>query len=332
MVIWAMTNKCNLSCRGCSFSKLKQKAEVGLEDIDIAIDFFKDNNVKMVALTGGEPLMLPHLKDLVEKLRMNNIVIAYIATNGTLVDDEKAKILAQANITGLSVNLDYFLSEGSPRAAEGERIRNVVSALKRNSVNFYGGVIISKITKDIEKTCNEMRSLGIEKISFSYPQMKQISYMAASEDPLLDLSGDEVVKVVEEIKAIKKRIPVYNTDESLDEFARYYGGRGFCYSCMGGRRIFYLDWNLDLYPCFNKKKIGNLNEVNKLPSCEASCKKCSQHAFKDPSIFYHAIEGLYLIKRDIFSGDISAAYETLKSEQMRGSAKSLFEIARGPFI
>jgi MoaA/NifB/PqqE/SkfB family radical SAM enzyme len=338
MVIWAITSNCNLHCRGCSFPKEKVKHNVKFEDIAKAVAFFRKNNVRMVALTGGEPLIYPHLEEILMQLKKEKIVVGYIATNGTLLTQEKARMLAKydVNIIGLSVNLDYFLLTGKKREQETERIRKVTRLLKDSKINFYGGVILSKVTKDVRKTCSIMQSLGIDCISFSYPQLEQkSSYRAASDDELLDLTRKEADSIVRQIRQIKRegKVKVYNTFQSLDEFERYYQGKEMMFGCMAGRRMFYLDWDLDLYKCFTlPKKIGNLSKVRRLPECNADCKKCLQHAFKDPSIFYHAIEGAYGVRDSMFSARFGTAARIASSKNSVNSGKALIEIATSPFI
>ena len=44
--------------------------------------------IRMISLTGGEPLVNPHFYDNLDEIRKRNIVLSTIYTNGKLVDDK----------------------------------------------------------------------------------------------------------------------------------------------------------------------------------------------------------------------------------------------------
>ena len=339
MAIWAILNYCNTSCMGCQFQKAKQKRRVSLEDAKKTISFFQKNNIGLVALTGGEPLMHPHIWGIIEELNKKNIVIAYLTTNNTLLNEENAKRIGKLNINivGVSVKLDYFLMKDSEaKRKETERIKKATYNLKKYKVNFYGGVILSKHTKDIHSLCNTMKSLGFEKVSFSYPQTEQhSSWKAFNNSDYLNLSKEEAEKITKEILEIKKKkiIPIYNTEESLKEFLRYYSGEPPKYPCYCGNKMFYIDWDNNIYKCFTlSHKLGNILDGTELKTNLPHKEKCLQHAFKDPSIFYSGLDEFYKIKEFLLKGKIKSCINCIKDKKSKDSLKSLLEIATSPFI
>lgn len=310
-----------------------------MKDAARVIDFFARNNICLVALTGGEPLLHPRLFDIMEELVRRNIVIAYLTTNNTLINDDIARHLGKAhiNIVGVSVNLDFFcLPTGEIRKKEAARIRKATALLKKHSVNFYGGVILSQYTKDVRSVCETMRGLGFEKISFSYPQTEQkSSWKAFSDAPYLKFSKEEAKNIFNQLISMKRegRYPIYNTSDSLNEFLRFYSNEPLKYPCVCGDKMFYVDWDSNLFPCFTlSQKIGNILDGVEIKPCGPHHERCLQHAFKDPGLFYCALANIYEIKDLLFAGNLGGCWNRIRNKRTRDSVGALWEIARSPFI
>lgn len=339
MAIWALLNYCNYSCIGCQFQLTRDRKAVTFDEAKKVIRFFKRNNIGLVALTGGEPMLHPRLFDIMEEIVRQGMVIAYLTTNNTLINEENAKRMAKIpiNIVGVSVRLDFFLlKEGPARQREVARIKKATGLLKKYKVNFYGGVIISKLTSDILRVCETMKELGFDKVSFSYPQtVQKSSWKAFSDLPAFSFSAKEAKEIVDTIKKIKKKgsYPIYNTGESLDEFVRYYQGKPLKYPCVCGDKMFYVDWNCDLYGCFTlSNRIGNVLKGVKIRPCGPHCERCLQHAFKDPGIFYCALGNLYEIRDLLLAAKLGACAARLRKKETVDSIRALLEIAKSPFI
>jgi len=283
--------------------------------------------------------MHPHLFEIMEELVKRKIVIAYLTTNNTLISEETAQRLGgiPINIVGVSVKLDFFLlRDGECRQKEIERIKRATGLLKKYKVNFYGGVILSQYTKNIRLVCETMRGLGFDKISFSYPQTEQkSSWRAFSDAPYLVFSAGEAKDIFGKIMEIKQegRYPVYNTRESLMEFVRYCSGERLKYPCVCGDKMFYIDWECDLYSCFTlSNRLGNILKGVEIRPRGPHYERCIQHAFKDPGIFYCALGNLYEIKDLFFARKIGKCCSNLGGKQARDSISALCEIAKSPFI
>lgn len=339
MAIWALLNYCNYSCMGCQFQKTKNRKAVNIGNARKVIDFFVRNNIRLVALTGGEPMMHPYLFEIMEELNRRDIIIAYLTTNNTLINDKTAKRLGelQPNIVGVSVRLDFFLlKDEKAKRREKARIRKVTGLLEKYGVNFYGGVILSRYTQDIAATCRTMKRLGFGKISFSYPQTEQkSSWKAFSDETYFAFSAQDAKSIFDQIMGIKRKgtYSVYNTEESLREFLRYYSGEPLKYPCVCGGKMFYVDWNCDLYNCFTlSEKLGNILKGAKIRPREPHYERCLQHAFKDPGIFYCALGNLYEIRDLLFRGRIDQCFARITDEKTIDSVAALYGIARSPFI
>jgi len=99
-----------------------------------------------------------------------------------------------------------------------------------------------------------------------------------------DLTNDELKDAILEIIRLKKNgFNIINNMTFLEETIRFLNGKTKYY-CLGGYKIFYLDWNLNFYPCMFKGKPVNLNNMS-FDFKNEKCNKCLLQCFREPSLF-----------------------------------------------
>ena len=105
IAIWNFTNRCNLSCMHCySRADLDSTDTLSTEDIMNTLPKLKENGVKFIIFSGGEPLTRKDLFDIAERCRELGI-ITYLSTNGLYVGHKNAqKILDTFNYVGISID------------------------------------------------------------------------------------------------------------------------------------------------------------------------------------------------------------------------------------
>ncbi len=145
----AITGKCNLRCKYCSY--FKSAADVGQ---DLALDewlaFFKELNrcaVMNVTLQGAEPFTRQDLKQIISAIVQNRMRFS-ILTNGTLITNEMAHFLAstkRCDTVQVSIDSHAEASHDSVRG-EGSLTKAVegIKRLKRNKVKVSVRVTINK--------------------------------------------------------------------------------------------------------------------------------------------------------------------------------------------
>lgn len=125
---------CNLSCSYCD-TKWANEDSVTFEKMSCKqiLKIVKDANVRLVTLTGGEPLLQNNIDSLIEYLTDNADVIVEVETNGS-VDISRVKEIPSKRV---SITLDYKLpSSGS----EGKMLEgNYLLLDKSDSVKFVVG-------------------------------------------------------------------------------------------------------------------------------------------------------------------------------------------------
>ncbi|WP_418893137.1 radical SAM protein [Limibacterium fermenti] len=102
-----LTRRCNMKCSFCYYSTLEFSKDSKSDDFtskfDLSIDVFKSkikefHFIDRLFLTGGEPLIYPHLKELICDMRDRTRYI-YVCTNATLVNDNWCDFFKRNNIT-----------------------------------------------------------------------------------------------------------------------------------------------------------------------------------------------------------------------------------------
>ena len=98
-----ITNICNLSCSFCSKSK-KAKKSMSIENFEKILKRIDGYTDYIYLHVKGEPLLHPHLKEILELCKKYNKKVT-ITTNGTLLKEKKNILLNNDSIRQINVSL-----------------------------------------------------------------------------------------------------------------------------------------------------------------------------------------------------------------------------------
>lgn len=107
LVVWNITNRCNLSCKHCYQDAIRKRGPEELnrkEKIDV-VDQLADNLVPMIALAGGEPMVDPDLWSVLERAQHRGIYVT-LATNGTMLTPQNCERLQMFGVKYVEISLD----------------------------------------------------------------------------------------------------------------------------------------------------------------------------------------------------------------------------------
>ncbi|MBS3732991.1 MAG: 12,18-didecarboxysiroheme deacetylase [Desulfobacterales bacterium] len=107
VVVWNITQRCNLRCIHC-YAHAKaglQENELSTAEGKALIDDLAEMGAPVLLLSGGEPLMRPDLPELAE-YAVNRGMRAVISTNGTLIDRDTARVLKDIGLSYVGISLD----------------------------------------------------------------------------------------------------------------------------------------------------------------------------------------------------------------------------------
>jgi len=125
VLAWEVTRACNLACRHCRASAQTEPfpGELSTAEALRLIDEIAKVDSPIVIFSGGEPLLRSDIYQLVERARENGLRCA-MAPNGTLLDAESARRLAECGIERVSISID------APDAAGHNAFRGVEGAFE----------------------------------------------------------------------------------------------------------------------------------------------------------------------------------------------------------
>lgn len=107
VVIWNLLRRCNLSCRHCYANSFDRDfdGELSLEQcLEVAKDL-KNAHVPAVILSGGEPLLHPHVFSIARAVKDQGFYLA-LSSNGILINDERSQKLKEIDFNYVGVSLD----------------------------------------------------------------------------------------------------------------------------------------------------------------------------------------------------------------------------------
>lgn len=107
VVIWNVLRRCNLTCKHCysTSADIDFKGELDTAEALDVIDQLHAAGVKVLVLSGGEPLMRPDIFQLAERARQYGFYVA-LSTNGTLINESNIEHIAAAEFDYVGISID----------------------------------------------------------------------------------------------------------------------------------------------------------------------------------------------------------------------------------
>ena len=105
------TSQCNLNCHGC-YRKNVTNSHKPLEEVKHELDFFQAmRKTDCISIAGGDPLLYPHIVELVADIKRRGIK-PIVNTNGIALTKELLHDLKRAGVFGLTFHIDSKQGRG----------------------------------------------------------------------------------------------------------------------------------------------------------------------------------------------------------------------------
>jgi MoaA/NifB/PqqE/SkfB family radical SAM enzyme len=143
MLIYSVTQACNLNCKGCYARALhvSQKGELSSEAFAGLVDEAERIGISIIMLAGGEPLLRPELLDIT---RLHPRLIFPLFTNGLLLnnDEQLKKLKGQKHVIPI-LSLEGNALETNARRGMGvyENAWSIIGKLKQ--IHHFFGISIT---------------------------------------------------------------------------------------------------------------------------------------------------------------------------------------------
>lgn len=150
----SLTDRCNLACRYCVPSA--SNSALRIIEPQFAFEVVRwlstEHHIRHVRLTGGEPLLYPHLVPLVERLTaLETLHEVTLTTNGQMLD-RRARPLRDAGLSRINISLDTL---NPRRFAELTRGGDLARTLAGIDAAVEAGLTPIKINVVVQRGVNE---------------------------------------------------------------------------------------------------------------------------------------------------------------------------------
>lgn len=273
-VVWEMTGNCNLKCIHChAFGGDASYDELSTEEGKALIDQIAAVGIRSFVFTGGEPLLREDLFELIEYAKSIGFNV-FIATNGTLITKEVAKLLNKFNV-GVVIGLDAMNPEmhDAIRGVEGaydaviEGIENCVA----EKLYLHLNIVASKPNFDeIERIIDYGDKIGV----YSYFIYRFVPFGRGDEIRDYELGQEEFMTLLDLIRKKQREVSAIIIPVAAPEYwaymlqtrgihskriigllGRFFGG------CLAGKGMMYIKPNGDVWACpFLPAQVGNVRK------------------------------------------------------------------------
>jgi hopanoid biosynthesis associated radical SAM protein HpnH len=322
--------RCNLACAGCG--KIQYPPHILKKDLSVAdcLRAVEECGAPMVSIPGGEPLLYPHIAELVKELVKRKKYI-YLCTNALLLKEKleagwftPSKYLSfSVHMDGTEENHDFAVCrEGTFQTA----VAGIQLAVERGfrvttNTTLFGGAD----PQSVRTFFDEMMGLGVEGMmvspGYAYPKAPdQQSFMAERKN---------TTELFEMILSNRKKGWKFNLSPLFLEYLM--GRREFectpwgspAYNIFGWQKPCYLlqDGYVDTF-----KELIDSTEWDKFgrASGNPSCQQCMVHCGHEPSAVDYTFSGVGGIWANIKALMLSGNYPNPAAE------KQVLEEAKKP--
>lgn len=285
--MWAVTTRCNCRCYFCKVWR-KPVIEPSLDQALQTVDTLDKMGCYSLSITGGEPLLYPHIEEVVKYAHEKGFIVQ-INTNGSLLTENVSKI-SEADL--VTISLDYpnekydkvrdhpHLFQKALKGANACRRANLRVDL---STLLLGDQDTLKLA-DFARNCKASLVL-------SYPEVGGSLHADTWNVP----SKQWLIECFRSAIALKKSgYPIFNTMLGLRDAIQYLENGQRSIPCFAGDSIIYIDWDGWVYPCLHESKIcriENLPETYPHFPDFYSCTKCYDQAWLDLSAIEWTLTG-----------------------------------------
>jgi len=240
VVLISPTMRCNLHCTGCYAASYSTKDDLELEVIDRVLGEMEELGIFWATILGGEPFIRHDMWDIYKK---HNDIFFQIYTNGTLVNQEVARKLAELGNILVIFSLEGFEEQTDARRGKGifQKVMNGMGNLREVGVPYGFSVMATRHNIDT-LISDEFYDMLIEKGCFIGWQFLYIPTGLNPDISLMPTAEQRELLRVKGPRRIRNEKPIFTIDFWND--APHMGG------CIAGANHFlHINSRGDVEPC-----------------------------------------------------------------------------------
>jgi len=242
--------KCNFACKHCAVERFKNqdRPTLTVPDVKRIADQADAMGLASICISGGEPLMFPDLKQVIEAIGADRFVIS-MDTNGWLLSEDKIKWLVEMGVDRIHLSIDGLeTNHGLFRGADGSW-KKCIAALALCKEHGLGVIINIVVTKSLIKSGELVKQLEFVKQFGHHSSLIFAKATGAFED-----SKDEVLDS-SDVEYVQSLHATYDSSTHLSPNC------GYEFGCMCFKRHLAITAHGDVLPCpWIPIKMGNIHE------------------------------------------------------------------------
>ena len=234
------TMRCNRRCAGCYAGNYSMKDDLELEVIDRVLSEGEELGIFFVTILGGEPFIR---QDMWEIYKRHNDIFFQVFTNGTFVDNEVARKLAEVGNVFIIFSLEGFEEETDARRGKGifRKVMQGMDNLQEVGVPFGFSIMTTRRNVDTIVS-DEFNDMLVEKGCLIGWHFLYIPVGLNPDTNLMPTAEQRELMRVLGARRIRNEKPLLTLDFWND--APVVGG---CIS--GSRHYFHINSHGDVEPC-----------------------------------------------------------------------------------
>ncbi len=254
ILIYSITSRCNLRCKGCYHQALRGTAAAELtgDEVKRVVAEATELGISFIVLAGGEPLVRP---ETLEVTAAHPEALFLIFTNGLLMDDVTvAKLKRQRNVIPL-ISMEGYQADTDGRRGNGvsARLTQTVAELKKSHI--FWGTSVTVTTRNYDTVIDEAFVRGLRRSGCKMFLYVEYSPVAAGTEEWV-VSGQQRADMAAKMARFRSKFPALFVSVPGDE--EDFGG------CLAaGRGFVHVSADGNLEPCpFVPYSDANVKELS----------------------------------------------------------------------
>lgn len=276
---------CNLSCSGCGRIREYKDLLSEMLPIGACLNAIDECQSPVVSICGGEPLLYPDIKQLVEKTLERGRVV-YLCTNGQILS-EKLPLFKPSKMFNINVHIDGLAKTHDAivekLGAFDKAVNGIVDA-KKSGFTVCTNTTLYKQTdaKEIKALFDYLEGLGVDGLLIS----PGFDYSDVSDQSQF-LTREAIIEKFAELRDIGRGKKVWSTPLFLDFLA---GRRDYPCTPWGVVTYNVAGWKAPCYLITDThharfKEFMEETEWNRYgPGLDPRCKNCMCHCGFEPTV------------------------------------------------
>lgn len=271
-----ITSRCNSDCVYCHFRKsLSNKNEDSdSETLKRIIREMAVIGVKILTLTGGEPLLRKDLPELCACARDEGMTV-HITTNGLLLTHKIAARLSESGVSNLVMSLDSFDNSvysghrgvSNKKVVAALEILDAFTRMKEENMCAVTFVVSKKNYRELPGFVRHLKTITDRVLINIQPYNPPTLPETEEQVSLQELTPQEadrgpMTDMIETLIAMKQEgSPINNSDVYLRHIPAFLIDRALPEGpCWAGYSGVYVQDTLNLLPCWKLPPVGNLKQ------------------------------------------------------------------------